>query len=178
MRPLLRASLLSCGAMAAGDAVQQALVPRIARPGEPVPPYDWRRTARFATVGALLHGPFFFVGFSRLDRWRPGRDATSVVAKTAAGQVTLFPTYLAGALFSLAMLAGASAGDAAAQVRSAWPRAFVAGCAFWPASNLVNFWLLPPGLPRVAFVNFSAIVWNSYLSLVAADAAETKHRQK
>jgi protein Mpv17 len=171
MRPLLRASLLSCGAMAAGDAVQQALVPRLARPGTPHPPFDPARTARFAAVGALLHGPFFYAGFSALDRWRPGRDVASVIAKTAAGQATLFPTYLAAALFSLALLAGSGPPDAAAQTRAAWPRAFVAGCAFWPAANLVNFSVVPAGLPRVAFVNGAAVVWNAYLSLVAADAA-------
>jgi hypothetical protein len=170
MRPLLRASLLSCGAMAAGDAVQQAIVPRLARQ-QPPPPYDARRTARFAAVGALLHGPFFYAGFGALDRWRPGRDAASVLAKTAAGQATLFPTYLGAALFSLALLAGGAPGDAAAQTASAWPRAFVAGCAFWPAANLINFSVVPPGLPRVAFVNGAAVLWNAYLSLVAADAA-------
>jgi len=170
MRPVFRASLLSCGAMAAGDTLQQVAVPRLTRT-TPIPPYDWRRTARFATVGALLHGPFFHTGFGALDRWRPGKDVASVIAKTAAGQVTLFPTYLAGALFSLALLAGAPAADAASQARSGWPRAFAAGCAFWPAANLVNFSLVPAGLPRVAFVNAAAVAWNTYLSLVASDEA-------
>ncbi|KAG5458828.1 MAG: hypothetical protein BJ554DRAFT_874 [Olpidium bornovanus] len=63
MAPLIKAAATSCALFAAGDFISQALV-------EKVTPYDARRTARFATVGALLHGPYF-----RLCRYSARREA-------------------------------------------------------------------------------------------------------
>jgi len=182
MRPILRASLLSCAAMAGGDALQQGIARARAKAGAggssrpESEKWSWARTARFASVGLCLHGPFFFAGFSALDRRFPGKALSAVVAKTATGQVTLFPAYLATALFALAALEGETLERAAARAGAAFPRAFAAGCAFWPAANLVNFALVPPGLGRVVYVNAAALVWNSYLSLVAADAAARMER--
>jgi len=171
MRPLVRASLLSCAAMASGDALQQGLAARKAR--RPLV-LDTPRLARFAAVGACLHGPWFFAGFRALDARFPGKSLVAVLSKTAAGQVTLFPAYLAAALFALAMLEGLELDAATARVRAAFPRAFTAGCVFWPCANVLNFALIPPGMPRVAYVNSASIAWNAYLSLVAADAAAVK----
>lgn len=161
--------------MAAGDVLQQGLA-AASTPGRRVakPPlassWDARRTARFAAVGLALHGPWFFAGFRTLDARWPGNALSAVVTKTAVGQVTLFPAYLVTALFALAALEGVPPADAAARSRAAFPRAFAAGCVFWPAANLVNFALVPPGMARVAYVNAAAILWNAYLSLVAAEA--------
>ncbi len=157
--------------MAAGDALQQGLAHRARK--APAAPFrlDVPRLGRFAAVGLCLHGPFFYAGFRALDARFPGRSLGAVLAKTAAGQVTLFPAYLAAALFALASLEGLPKDAAASRVGAAFPRAFAAGCVFWPAANLVNFAAVPPGLPRVAYVNAAAVAWNAYLSLVAAEAA-------
>ena len=171
MRPILRASLLSGAAMATGDAIQQSLGrARARRAGQAQPEWSWPRTARFAGVGLAIHGPFFAWGFGVLDRRFPGKSLAPVLTKTALGQVTLFPTYLATALFALAVLEGAPPAAAADRVGAAFPRAFAAGCVFWPAANLANFSLVPPGLGRVVYINAAATLWNCYLSLVEADA--------
>ena len=108
MPSLLRSAATSCSIMAAGDVLCQALCSRgSAAAADPPPPLrqhiDWRQTARFAAVGAMVHGPFFHAGFRWLDRLGVAHPAFagkgplgSAVLKTAIGQVTLFPIYTAG----------------------------------------------------------------------------------
>ena len=152
--------------MAAGDAACQALQRRRAPR-----PHDWRRTARFAAVGAALHGPFFYTGFRWLDATLPGRTAARVALKTAVGQCTLFPTYTAAAMAALAALDGATAAEIKDRLAAGYGKALVAGTVFWPCANVLNFSLLPPtGFSRLLFVNGAALVWNAYLSLVVDDA--------
>ena len=66
MHPIAKASLISASCAVAGDAACQRLTRRRG-------PHDWRRSMRFAAVGATMHGPFFYTGFRWLDRTWPGK---------------------------------------------------------------------------------------------------------
>ena len=194
MHPIAKASLISASCAVAGDAACQRLTRRRG-------PHDWRRSMRFAAVGATMHGPFFYTGFRWLDRTWPGKTgakregggkgggrgrraapppdtppsflpASAVVAKTLAGQAALFPTYTLAAMVALAALDGADKKEVTARVRAGYGRALAAGTLYWPAVNAVNFALVPPsGHARLLAVNGAAAAWNAYLSLVTDDAA-------
>jgi len=62
LHPAVRAGMTSASIMATGDVLCQKLQQRSL-----VGPVDWRRTGRFAVVGATVHGPFFMYGFKWLD---------------------------------------------------------------------------------------------------------------
>jgi len=105
-------------------------------------------------------------GFKWLDGLSvgPAKSLRQAVAKTAVGQVTLFPAYLAMFSVYMGVLEGkrtpTELGDKVQDFL--WPT-FKAGAAFWPAANVLNFMFIP-ATGRVAYVNACGLVWNSYLS--------------
>jgi hypothetical protein len=76
-RPLLKAAATSSFLMAVGDVACQTLQQPVAKRK-----IDWSRTARFAVVGATLHGPFFYTGMQLLDL----RFGTAQTLKTVKGE--------------------------------------------------------------------------------------------
>jgi protein Mpv17 len=144
--------------MSVADALTQTIVHgSISADG-----YDVERTLRWSICGLVLHGPYFYCGFSVLDK-RLGR-ATSwkvVAKKTAAAQFVLFPPYLC-LLFSLmGILEGRT--DIIAKIKHQVPEAFLSGCIYWPIANGINFALVHDRM-RVPYLALSAGLWNSYLS--------------
>lgn len=136
--------------------------------------YDLYRTLRWTAAGLLLHGPYFFVGFSRVDSFFGAATSIQTVAKkTAFAQFVLFPPYLV-LLFSFMGLSEGHS-NVPRKVQERVPEAFVGGCVFWPISNGLNFALVPPSL-RVPYVATSAGLWNCYLSW--ANARGEKVEQK
>lgn len=127
--------------------------------------YDAARTLRWVGLGMVLHGPYFFVGFSYLDRRFTSKGGVvslkTVAKKTAAAQCFLFPPYLV-ALFGLLGILEDNA-DIAGKIQTRVPEAFVNGCVYWPIANSINFRLVPNTL-RVPYLALSAGLWNSYLS--------------
>ena len=120
--------------------------------------YDVVRTLRWFCMGLVLHGPYFFVGFSAIDR---AFARKSWAKKTAAAQFFLFPPYLVVLFGTLGVLEQHP--DIPAKIRSRVPEAFLTGCIFWPFANSINFKLVPNSL-RVPYLALSAGIWNSYLS--------------
>lgn len=174
-RALLGASAISAVCMAAGDGLCQG----VQRRRTPTARHDWRRTARFAATGALLHGPFFYAGFRWLDtRFGAARDLRVIVTKAAVGQCTLFPTYTALAMSLLAVLDGANRKEVGQRLGAGYGRALAAGSVFWPVFNVAQFWVIhPTGYSRLLAVNAGATVWNAYLSAVC-DVAKTATTKK
>jgi protein Mpv17 len=135
--------------------------------------WDPQRTARWASAGLLIHGPYFFYGFSRVDAYF-GATVTSftvVLKKTAVAQCILFPPYLVLLFTYLGLLERHESIPRKLQQRV--PQAFIDGCVYWPIANIVNFGLVPSTL-RVPYVAFSAGIWNAYLSWSNACGVETR----
>ena len=161
-----RSALISCGSLLAGDAIIQGV--EIHR-GE-LSEWSYSRSARFAMVGFTLHGPFFHAGFGQVDRlWGSSRTFKIAMAKMITSQVTLFPTFLALLFPYLSLLEGKTPEQAIEKTKRVWWPTFRNGAVFWPAVNLFNFLVVPPGPTRVLFVSSAAIVWNCYISLVNHD---------
>jgi hypothetical protein len=136
---------------------------------------DFRRTARFALIGATLHGPFFAAGLTYLDRLFPGAATPKIVAqKVLTGQATLFPAYTGLFLAYLRLLEGVPPGQIAARLRSEREQlaaTIARGCVFWPAVNCVNFSVVPAGTPRIFCMNVAGLAWNAYLSYATSGPA-------
>jgi len=154
---VLKAGLQSSTIMTVADIATQMLVE-----GKSSADLDAQRTLRFTVAGLALHGPYFFVGFSALDRQFGAPTSFKVVAqKTAAAQFILFPPYLA-MLFGL-MGTLEQHPNVAEKIRTKVPEAFMSGCIYWPVANSINFALIPTTF-RVPYLAVSAGLWNCYLS--------------
>jgi hypothetical protein len=143
--------------------------------------YDGMRTLRWALMGLVLHGPYFFTGFSIIDRRFAAAGATTgaaaaavswktVAKKTASAQLFLFPPYLVLLFGFLGVLENEP--DIPAKLKTRVPEAFLSGCVYWPVANSINFKLVPNHL-RVPYLALSAGVWNSYLSYT--NSSTTNH---
>mmetsp|Transcript_30907 Transcript_30907/g.82865 ORF Transcript_30907/g.82865 Transcript_30907/m.82865 type:complete len:188 (-) Transcript_30907:35-598(-) len=125
------------------------------------------RSARYAITGMTLHGPYFHFIFAWLDK-KFGSTRTLKMAATKAlvGQFSVFPPYLGLFFFYQALLEGKTAREGAQRAVDKFPGVFVTGLMFWPAANTLNFLLLGPGLPRVAYSAGMSVGWVAYLSWV------------
>lgn len=131
-------------------------------------PYDPHRSLRWAAAGILLHGPYFYLGFSKLDQFFGPATTTAattsiriVAQKTATAQFILFPPYLVAIFSFMGVLEGCN--DIPKKVGARVPETFLSGCIYWPISNGINFALVPATF-RVPYLAASAGFWNSYLS--------------
>ena len=127
--------------------------------------YDPYRTARWSVAGLCLHGPYFYVGFGKLDRFLGLVPSWKVaIQKTVAAQLVLFPPYLT-ILFTYMGLAEGLDPPTILQTKIYHhvPLAFLNGCIFWPIANGINFGLVPVSY-RVPYLASVAGIWNSYLS--------------
>jgi hypothetical protein len=124
--------------------------------------WDMHRTMRWTLAGLTLHGPYFFVGFSYIDKLvGPAVSLKVVTQKTALAQFCLFPPYLV-ALFGF-MGSLENHPDVFDKIKTKVPEAFAGGCVYWPIANGINFAMVPPSL-RVPYLATAAGIWNSYLS--------------
>lgn len=132
-------------------------------------PFDPLRTFRWALAGLTLHGPYFFVGFSRVDAYYGAAAATAapslplVAKKTAIAQFILFPPYLVALFAYMGVMEGHSVTEIQEKVKNRVPEAFLGGCVYWPVANGLNFAFVPSTL-RVPYLATSAGIWNCYLS--------------
>jgi protein Mpv17 len=172
---VLRAGLQSSTIMCSADVVTQIFVEGHSLDAikqidnqhstdqlSPTKPFDIQRSFRWAVAGLTLHGPYFFLGFSRIDQYfGAATHFSTVMKKTAAAQFILFPPYLVALFSYMGFMEGCS--DIAKKVHDRVPEAFMGGCVFWPIANTINFSLVP-GSMRVPYLALSAGLWNGYLS--------------
>ena len=143
---ILRAGLQSGSIMATADAATQIFIEE-----KSTKQYDATRTLRWAIAGLTCHGPYFFLGFSTIDKYfraAPAASFGTVAKKTLVAQLVLFPPYLV-LLFSLmSVLEGKSTQkEILTKVKERVPEAFASGCVYWCVSFdystrilLVLFW--------------------------------------
>ncbi|KAJ3187010.1 hypothetical protein HDU85_007048 [Gaertneriomyces sp. JEL0708] len=163
---LARASATSGALYVLGDLLNQVVVEPRTNPPNGLSQtqstnVDWVRALKFGFTGALLHGPYFLYGFRMLDRvCGPSRSLSTVLKKSALGQVVLFPPYVVAFLSLTAVLDGETPWT---RLKSRFMPILVNGSIFWPAANFVNFRFVPSHW-RIAYVNVVGIGWNTYLS--------------
>lgn len=166
----MKAGLQSGSIMSVADVTTQWLVEGKNFSGG----YDAKRTMRWALAGLTLHGPYFFLGFSAVDkRIGPATSIKVVAQKTAIAQFILFPPYLVALFTFMGVLEQQP--SIMEKVRTKVPEAFISGCIYWPIANGINFAIVPATL-RVPYLAASAGLWNSYLSW--ENARDMKHTSK
>lgn len=170
--PLARAGLQSGSIMFVGDATAQVIGCRARGEETRVDP---ARCARWGCAGLLIHGPYFFAAFSRVDAYFGAAvNVASVLKKTTAAQFIVFPPYL-GLLFTYMGVAEQQE-DVASYALARSQSAFLAGCVFWPVVNTFNFAIVPATL-RVPYLAGVGVAWNSYLSWMNARKAAEEAQQ-
>ena len=163
----LRAGLQSGAIMGVADITTQLCVEGIGNSddNDNDNDFDVLRTLRWTGAGLLLHGPYFYMGFSIIDR-KFGQAVTTwkvVAKKTTAAQFILFPPYLVALFGFMGVLEKHD--NIKEKIIKRVPEAFISGCVYWPVANTINFKLIPNNL-RVPYLAVSAGIWNSYLSYV------------
>ena len=129
---LLRAGLQSGSIMATADAATQFFIEE-----KRTKQYDPARTLRWGIAGLVCHGPYFFLGFSAIDRYILGKGGKSasfavVAKKTLAAQLVLFPPYLVMLFGLMGVLEGKSTQHEIVQkIKERVPVAFASGCVYW-----------------------------------------------
>ena len=149
--------------------------------------FDFARTLRFAVVGLTCHGPYFGLGFARIDAYfGQTKGLGMVLKKVAATQVFLNPPYLVLLFGWMGMLEGRrwDNGELIENTKEKTMAAMLPNFAFWPVANFINFsyvspawrvaceWLqillihLSHALPAVSDVASCGGMWNTYISLL------------
>lgn len=128
-----RAGVQSGTIMAIADTVTQTLIENNGK--SPFQKLDMVRTARWAVAGFLLHGPYFSLGFRRIDQiFGPAKSLPIVAYKTFAAQFVLFPPYLVLLFSYFGLVEHGTVDGMITKVRYCVLNAFVGGCCFWPLS--------------------------------------------
>eukprot|EP00977_Amphora_coffeiformis_P018707 scaffold6655_cov169-Amphora_coffeaeformis.AAC.24 len=128
---LLRAGVQSGTIMATADAATQFFIEE-----KQIPQYDPARTLRWGIAGLICHGPYFFLGFSAIDKYVMGKGGkvtlATVAKKTLVAQLVLFPPYLALLFGLMGVLEGKSKQQELVQkIKERVPVAFASGCVYW-----------------------------------------------
>jgi protein Mpv17 len=131
---------------------------------------DFPRALKFGLVGLTLHGPYYFLTFSRISaivasRF-PSRPVRAALIKTALAQFLVFPVYLPVFFGYWDVLNSASTLSAPSALLARCTETYVAGCQFWPFVNMLGFMYVPNEF-RVLYLASTGLVWNTYLSTVA-----------
>jgi len=114
----------------------------------------------------VLHGPYFDKNFQILDKMflKSNMSLMSAsVTKSVFGQFTASPLYLCLFYPMLGILEGKTIDQSIEKLRIAFVPTFVTGLLWIPVS-IVNFSIIPPGIPRMVTINVVGIFWQTYLS--------------
>lgn len=179
-RAALRAGLQSGSIMCVADVTSQVVVegrsigpmgnsgyqqnPPSTPTGNECVQYDPKRTMRWVAAGLLLHGPWNYAWFSKIDQFFGcSKRMGNVVKKVATVQFLMLPPYLVVFFSFMGAMEGMPSEDIKLKIQDKWPESYLFGCVFWPILNCVNFAIVPP-MYRVPYVATSGCVWNSFLS--------------
>ncbi|CAD6240573.1 GSCOCG00008852001-RA-CDS, partial [Cotesia congregata] len=123
---------------------------------------DVIRTRNMTMIG-IIQGPFhhYFYGF--LDKFLPGKTATSIVKKTFLDQVIASPTCLSIFFFGHEMLEQRDLRLIYGEILAKLLETYKVDCCFWPPTQIVNFLFIPIQY-RVIYINLMNVFYNIFLS--------------
>ncbi|TPX48288.1 hypothetical protein SeMB42_g02673 [Synchytrium endobioticum] len=130
---------------------------------------NWQQNASMALFGGLMNAPYFYMGWTALDRVMGiSRNLRQSMGKAIVNQILLSPPYLCTVL----AFPGIQRGDTSDQILDTVHHKFLdlympAWC-IWPAVNAFTFARVPPGWKRLAFSNAVGVVWVAYVSSIQA----------
>ncbi|KAI9335684.1 hypothetical protein BDR26DRAFT_865587 [Obelidium mucronatum] len=135
--------------------------------------WDYERTLKMTGFGFGFNGWYSLAGFHLLDRiLGPSSTLRQAATKAIISQSFLSPPYLSAFLLYSAVFCASNSNNkesvstAIDTVVEKFPELYMSAWTVWPAVNLLTFRYLPPGVPRVAFLNFVGVGWNAYMTAV------------
>jgi len=144
--------------MGLGDFICQTTIEKI-----PIKEVEWKRVARFTTIGFLIMGPGLRIWYIQLDKIIPAATKYIGVKKMLVDQAVFAPA----AAFAIISASGALQSKSYGQIKQALDEKLVdvilANWMMWPAVQTVNFTYVPFNY-RILVVNVAAIFWNIYLA--------------
>lgn len=85
------------------------------------------------------------------------------VVKALAGNLTIFPAYVAAFFTYMGVLEGRDPSGIGSKVQQSFTPTYKSGFSFWIVANFFNFQYVQPS-SRVYYVSLCGLVWNAYLS--------------
>lgn len=138
---------------------------------------DLKRSMKVGLLGFVMNGVFLTRWFDYLDRvvGTCMHTKANVICKVVADQLVYAPlaimAYFSYATATLADKSNADSSFLSKMVDDFWPT-FAADCTIWPIANVVNFRYILL-MYRASFTSFVALIWQTYLSVVAYAEGET-----
>ena len=132
--------------------------------------YDWYRTAKCASYGALISGPVLAVWYPWLDRLLTGakyklnpKGWTQAVAKVAADEMIMEPPTLFVFYGYMNVFEGGTMSSFWQKLDQEFIRSWITSITYWPPVSLLSFRFLPVYW-QAPVINFCCIIWDGYLS--------------
>ncbi|CAM9169623.1 unnamed protein product [Ascophyllum nodosum] len=156
--PLFVKAMTSFTGFTVGDILAQKFI-------SPEEEYDFARTLRLGSFGALVHGPtgHYFYGF--LDSKMPGTKPMTVASKVAIDQTIWNPIF--GVMFFtyLGLTEGKSFEDIQKKIKNDLATAVMGSWTVWIPAHTINFKFVPTS-QRLLYINTIQIGYNIFLSFL------------
>lgn len=163
--PKLSSAVTGFVTFSLGDVIAQ----KLEKGGNKV--LDLKRSMKVGLLGFVMNGVFLTRWFDYLDRvvGTCMHTKANVICKVVADQLVYAPlaimAYFSYATATLSDNANADSSFLTKMVDDFWPT-FAADCTIWPVANVVNFRYVPL-VYRASFTSFVALIWQTYMSVVA-----------
>ncbi|CAN0157477.1 unnamed protein product [Pylaiella littoralis] len=144
-QPLLVKAMTSFTGFTIGDILAQKFI-------SPEDDYDFMRTLRLGSFGALVHGPTGHYFYGMLDAKLPGTKPMTVVSKVAIDQTIWNPIF--GVMFFtyLGLAEGKSFDDIQKKIKNDLATAVMGSWTVWIPAHTVNFKFVPTS-QRLLYIN-------------------------
>ena len=172
----LRTQMMQTGViMGTGDVISQLVIERKGN-------FEISRSIRFGAIGSFFVAPTIRVWYLTLERWfGAGVTIKTTLRKVATDQLLFAPIFSAaiigviGTSQSISKLAfnledkkkytvlQEDIYNVAKKLRADYKDVLITGWTIWPATQIVNFYLVP-FLLRPLVVSVVALFWNTYLA--------------
>jgi hypothetical protein len=156
------------GAATDAAAVVQKLSasePALSSPSSLPVEFDPVRTARQATIGALMIGPALHTWFPLVERFIPGGAIVQVVKKTVLELTIVSPCMVSGVITAAGLMQGHDVQQIKAKLSADFFPTLTRSMTFWGSIGLLNYSVVPL-MHRATLITCCSLLWNSYLSIV------------
>ncbi|KAG5187937.1 peroxisomal membrane protein-related [Tribonema minus] len=157
-QPLLVKACTSLTGFTVGDILAQKFINKDAE-------YDFMRTVRLGSFGALVHGPTGHWFYGMLDSKLPGTAPMTVATKVAIDQTIWNPIF--GIMFFsyLGLTEGKSVDQIYQKIKADLATAVMGSWTVWIPAHTINFKFVPTS-QRLLYINSIQIGYNVFLSFL------------
>lgn len=156
----LYGSVINGSIMGFGDVIAQTVVEK-----KSIKDVDGWRTAKYASIGAVIISPVLTRWFSFLEQKIPPEESQlrRGMKKMLLDQTTMSPILNFVVMSSVAILNHHTWSQMKEEIPAQYPHILKMNYLVWPAVQIINFTFLPLAY-QVVFLQFVAIFWNCFVS--------------